>query len=452
MDILSHILILILLVIFCGFFTAAEMAFPAAKDTIRLSVQENKEERRLKRLQKVLEKLAEITHSLRILVVFLCIFMGAFSGISLSSQLCNWLVRSFPTCSPSVLSVMAVLVVAFCLSFFVTIFGLMLPRGIAHHSPEKTALVLLPIVRLFLILTFPLTWLIRNISKLILRIFGIRPKGRLEKVTEENIRMLVDIGSESGNIDAEEKEIIQNVFEFDDLCAGDIATHRTDMAILWADEENEEWEKTIRETHYTRYPICVESVDKIVGILNVRDFLILTDKSRRNVLEHAVKPAYLIPESVKADMLFRNMKEKKEFFAVVLDEYGGTAGIVTMNDLIECLVGEFNSADENDVADSSIQQVSENQWIIRGSVLLSDVQDETGLQFDDDDSDTFSGFVLGLHGTVPDDGSTFEIETDQFLIRVLEIKDHLVEHSELFKKTAVEEDETAFEENKKNKE
>ena len=155
--------------------------------------------------------------------------------------------------------------------------------------------------------------------------------------------MMVDVGGARGAIDREEQSFLfKNVFEFDDLTAGEIATHRTEVDLLWLDESPEQWAETIRGSRHNLYPVCQESVDQVVGVLNTKDYFRLTDHSRENVLDQAVKPAYFVPETVKADVLFRNMKSARNRFAVVLDEYGGLSGIVTINDLLEQLVGDFD--------------------------------------------------------------------------------------------------------------
>ena len=165
---------------------------------------------------------------------------------------------------------------------------------------------------------------------------GIDPNSDEDEVSEEEIRMMVDTGSEKGVIDVDEKDIIQNVFEFDDLTVGEFCTHRTDLDILYLEESLEEWEKTIHDTRHSIYPVCDETVDKVVGILNTKDYFRLADKTDKDaVMKNAVKPAYFIPESIHADVLLRQMKETRNHFAVVLDEYGGTAGVVTMNDLLD---------------------------------------------------------------------------------------------------------------------
>ena len=174
---------------------------------------------------------------------------------------------------------------------------------------------------------------------------------------------MVDAGSEKGSIDHQEKEFIQNVFEFNDISAGDIATHRTDVNVLWLEDTEEEWEKIIYENRHTRYPVCDGSPDNIIGRLNAKDYFRLSDKSRESVMASAVYPAYFVPETIKADVLFKNMRKTRNSLAIVIDEYGGMVGIITLHDLLEELVGDLNDepVDEND-PEPYIERIDEKTW------------------------------------------------------------------------------------------
>lgn len=257
----------------------------------------------------------------------------------------------------------------------------------------------------------------------VLRIIGIDPNSDDEEVTEEEIRMMVDAGSEKGAIDEDEKEMIQNVFEFDDLTAGEISTHRTELSLLWTDESPEEWEKTIHESRHSIYPVCEESVDNIVGIMNAKDYFRLEDCTKEQIIKEAVKPAYFVPESIKADVLFKNMKTSGNNFAIVVDEYGGMSGIVTMNDLVQQLVGDFDIENPED-EEEEIERIDSSTWKIRGSASVDDVVEKLKVKIPEDDYDTFGGFVFDAFGSVPEDGENFEIDVDNMHIKTLEIRDH----------------------------
>lgn len=334
------------------------------------------------------------------------------------------------------------------ITVIVLIFGEITPKSLAKDFPESIAMAYARTLRFFIVILAPINALFMLWKKLISKVFKAK---NVDTVTEGEVLILVDEAHEDGSIDEYNKELIENIFDFDDITAGEIATHRTDVTMLSCEDSIEEWDQIINNSRFSRYPVYGERVDDIVGILDARAYLRLEDKSRDNVFATAIKPAYFVPENVKADVLFRNMKSSKEFLAVVLDEYGGTMGVVTMNDLIECLVGEFNTADttEEEVA-PEFEQISDDTWIIRGDTLISDVIKKTGANIPEDEGDTLSGYILGLKGEIPVDGTTFDMETDTVTIKALVIKDHMIERVELFVKPQVDEDEDN--ENEKDKE
>ncbi len=311
----------------------------------------------------------------------------------------------------------------------VLIFGEISPKSLAKEHAEGVAMaVARPLYVLCIILT-PVNALFMLWKKLLSKVF----KGKAEDtVTEGEVLTLVDEAHEDGSIDEYNKELIENIFEFDDLTAGEIATHRTDLVMLSVEDSMEEWEAVINNSRFSRYPVYGERVDDIVGILDARAYFRLEDKSRETVFAQAVSPAYFVPENVKLDVLFRNMKSKREFVSVVLDEHGGTTGIVTMTDLIECLLGEFSTEPSGEeVAEPEFEQIGDAVWLVRGDALISDVNKKLGTAIDEDEADTLSGYILGLNGTIPEDGTTFELETEALHIRALRIQDHTVERAEL---------------------
>ena len=282
------------------------------------------------------------------------------------------------------------------------------------------------ILRCLIIILMPINVIFMLWKKLLSKIFKAKED---DTVTEGEVLTLVDEAHEDGSIDEYNKELIENIFDFDDLSAGEIATHRTELTLLDISDDMEEWDKAIVNSRYSRYPIYGDSVDDIIGILDARGYLRLEDKSRENVMATVVSPAYFVPEAVKADVLFKNMREHKESLAIVLDEYGGLYGIVTTTDLVECLVGEFTQTDDDEEVIETVEVLSEESWRIAGSASISEVEEAIGIKFVDIDSDTLSGFLLGLYGSVPEDGASFELSTDTLDIRIEDIKDHKVERA-----------------------
>lgn len=305
----------------------------------------------------------------------------------------------------------------------VLIFGEISPKSVAKEHAEGFAMAVAGILRFLVIILMPINAIFMLWKKLLSKIFKAK---EYDTVTEGEVLTLVDEAHEDGSIDEYNKELIENIFDFDDLSAGEIATHRTELTLLDISDDMEEWDKAIVNSRYSRYPIYGESVDDIIGILDARGYLRLEDKSRENVMATVVSPAYFVPEAVKADVLFKNMREHKESLAIVLDEYGGLYGIVTTTDLVECLVGEFTQPDDDEEEIEAIEILSDESWRIAGSASISEVEEAIGIKFEDIDSDTFSGFILGLYGSVPEDGASFELSTDTLDIHIEDIKDHKV--------------------------
>ena len=322
----------------------------------------------------------------------------------------------------------------------VLIFGEISPKSLAKEKPERFSMAVARTLRFITGILTPINWFFMLWKKLLTKIF--KP-AEVEAVTEGELLTLVDEAHEDGSIDEYDKELIENIFDFDDISAAAIATHRTEMTMLPKDASLEEWAEVINASRFSRYPIYGEDVDDIIGILDTREYFRMKEKTKEAIFEIAVKPAYFVPENVKADVLFRNMKEKKESLAIVLDEYGGVHGIVTVTDLVECLVGEFNeiTEEENDTPEA-ILLLNDNRWQINGLVTIADVEDALGVELTDADSDTFSGFVMGLYGSIPEDGSTFELSTDLLEIQVLDVQDHKVESAIVTIKESIPEDES----------
>ena len=412
--------------VFSGFFSASETAFTSFNHTKMktLATEGNKKAKLVLKMSENYNKLLST------------ILVGNnIVNIALSSIATLWFLKILTGTSAydysSVISTAVITVI-------VLIFGEISPKRIAKDKPEAFAMAVAPLLNFISLILWPINILFMLWKKLLTKIF--KPAEQ-ETITEGEVLTLVDEAHEDGSIDEYNKELIENIFDFDDLSAGEIATHRTELTMLAKDDSIEEWDKIIQNSRYSRYPIYGENVDDIVGVLDAREYFRLEDKSVESVYENAIKPAYFVPETVKADVLFRNMKNKKEALAIVLDEYGGVRGLVTFTDLVECLVGEFAETDEDEETVEAIVLLEENRWQINGSVTISDVEEAIGIELSDADSDTFGGFVLGLYGSIPDDGETFELSTDKLDIQILEIKEHRIEHAIITLKEEESEDE-----------
>lgn len=423
-----QLLLQIILIALNAVFACAEIAVISFNDA-KLEKLAEQGDKRAVRLSKLTSQPARFLATIQVAITLAGFLGSAFAADNFSDLLTKNLSGLGLPIAKSTLNTISVIIITIILSYFTLIFGELVPKRIAMKKAESMALGISGTVSFISKLFAPIVWLLTVSTNALLRLFGIDPNSEDDEVTEEEIRMMVDVGREKGVIDEEEKEIIQNVFEFDDTTAGEIATHRTDIALLWTDETMEQWAETIHDARHSRYPVCDESVDNVVGVLNAKDYFRLDDKSRENVMANAVKPAYFVPEGVKADILFRRMKQRKSQFAVVLDEHGGMNGIITINDLVEQLVGELDDVEDDDKTVQEIVKTDSGTWKILGSAGLEDVARALDVTLPVDEYETFGGFVFGYLGTIPADGSRLEIDACGLHIKVLEIREHRMERA-----------------------
>ena len=430
-SILLLLLLQAVLILLNAVFACAEIAVISFNDNklARLAQQGDK---RAVRLVNLTNQPARFLATIQVAITLSGFLGSAFAAENFSDRLVAWLIGLGVTIPAKTLNSLCVVLITLVLSYFTLVFGELVPKRLAMRKAEEIALGISGPLNAVAKIFAPLVWLLTASTNGILRLLGIDPNAQDEEVGEEEIRMMVDEGSERGVIDNQEKEFIHNVFEFDDRTAGELCTHRTAVVPLWLEDSDEEWAATIRENRHTRFPVCGKDMDDVQGILNTHDYFRLEDRSRENVLAKAVKAAYYVPESVGADVLFRGMKATRNSLAVVLDEYGGVTGLITMNDLLEELVGELDY-ETNLPKPVAIERRSENTWQIRGDTPLVDVSTALAIHLPLEDYDTFSGFVLSHLPTVPDDGAC-EIKADGLSIEA-QLRDRHVDYA-LVRRTA----------------
>lgn len=424
--ILGQILLQIFLIFLNAIFACAEIAIISMNDN-KLAKLTASGDKRAIRLSKLTSQPARFLATIQIGITLVNLLGSAFAADNFSDILVQGLIKLGVKIPINMLDSIAIIIITLVLTYFTVTLGELVPKRIAMKKSESLALGMSSLVFVVSKLFAPIVWLLTVSANGLLRILHINPQDENDENTEEEIRMMIDAGSERGTIDPDEKDMIQNIFEFDDITAGEIMTHRTEVSLLWTEETDEQWDQTIIESKHSIYPICSESPDNIIGVLYAKDYFRLKDKIRDSVMENAVMPAYFVPESVKADVLFRNMKTSRNHFAIVLDEYGGMSGIITISDLLEQLVGDLEDDQSAPTELPEIQRIDSNTWLILGSAPLDDVIQQLGVMLPEEDYDTFGGFVFGILGTIPDDGSTPEIEDFGLLIKIQSIKDHRLE-------------------------
>lgn len=416
----------LILIIINAVFACAEIAVITMNDN-RLAKLTAAGDKRAQKLTELTEQPARFLSTIQVGITLAGFLASAFAADNFSGKLTDWLINMGVKISAATLGTISVVLITLTLSYFTLVFGELVPKRVAMRHAEKLALAMSGLIYGISIIFSPIVWLLTTSTNSILRLLDIDPEAEDEEITEEEIRMMVDAGSEKGTISHSEKYMIQNIFEFDDKTAEEIMTHRTEVSVLWLDESLEQWENTIAESRHSIYPVCDGSTDNIIGILKVKDYYRIREKTRGNILDMAVKPAYFVPETVRTDVLFQNMKNSRSHFAIVLDEYGGMNGIITMNDLLEQLVGDLEDDDTIPAESPLIERIDSQTWKVQGAAPLEMVSEQLGVILPEDEFDTFGGFIFGLLGTVPEDGSTPELNEYGLIIKVIEIKGHRLE-------------------------
>jgi len=384
-------------------------------------------DKRALRLTKLTEQPAVFLSTIQVGITLINLLSSAVATESFSDRLEALLANMGLKILSAISSVLSVIIITLLLTYFTVLLGELIPKRIGMNKADKIAFRLSRLILFVSKLFTPAVWLFSVSTNGLMKIFGIDTNAKENDSAEDEIRMILDAGNQDGSILAEEKDMIQNIFEFDDISAREIMTHRTEVSLLWLEETDEQWAQTIIESRHSLYPVCSETPDNIIGVLNTKLYFRLNDKSRESIMANAVTPAYFVPETVRADILFKNMKQSRNHFAVVVDEYGGMSGIITMNDLLEQLVGDL----EDDITVPPeiplIERIDSKTWKIQGSAPLDEVAEQLGVKLPEEDYDTFGGMVFGLLGIVTNETTLPTIEEYGLVIKVTEIKDRRVE-------------------------
>ena len=424
MKLIGPLLLQVVLILLNAVFAMAEIAVISMSDT-KLTKLQSEGNKKAGKLLKLKSDPAKFLATIQVAITLSGFLGSAFAADNFSGYLVELFQMILPKANPQVLDSIAVIVITLVLSYFSLICGELVPKRLAMRKTESLSLGLSGTVYMVSKVFAPIVWFLTASTNGVLRLMGIDPNADEEEVSEEDIRMMAEASAEKGIIEEEERELIENIFEFDDLTVGEVTVHRTDVALLGMEEGEEEWEKTIRSSRFTMYPVCDGSIDNIVGVLDTKDYFRLEDRSRASVLEKAVRTPYFVPEGAKADITLRNMQKNRVSFAVVLDEYAGFSGIISIKDLTERIVGDMEDADEPVEEEEEIQRIDERKWRITGNASLAVLEKTMDVEFPDD-SETLSGLVFSLYGAVPEDGSTFTVEYEGIEILVNKVEEHQV--------------------------
>lgn len=422
----TKLLILLCLLALYALLNLTESAVIAINDN-KLEKLASGGDKKALRLKKMASAPSRFLGGIRSAAALFSAVITALSSIFFAGKLADVLRKADADIPYGTIYAASAVIIAFAAVLLILSVGRLVPRGIAAKDPEKYALRLSCFAAFSTAVFTPLFASANIFSSAILKLLGIDPKAAEDTVTEEEILMMSDAGAEKGTIDEDENRIIKNVFAFDDLTADQVCTHRPDVFVLWSEDSTDVWEETIHRTRHSFFPVCGESVDDVIGVLDAKDYFRLDDKSRDNIMKNAVSEPYFVHENMKADRLFEQMKQKgADHFAVVVDEYGGMSGIITITDLVEELVGDF-ADDENDAPSARLESLEENIWSIPGITSLSEVNEELDMELPTDKYDTFGGYVIAELGHIPKNGTQDVLDTDELHIEVLEVKHHRIE-------------------------
>jgi len=340
---------------------------------------------------------------------------SAFAAQSFAAPLVAWLQSLGVTMATSTLNLLVVIVITLILSYFTLVFGELVPKRIAMQRAEKIARRFGHTVYIISKIFTPIVWLLTISTNGVLRLFGINPHDNEKNVTEEEIRILVDLGEQKGAIAPEEGEMIDNVLELSDTTVGQIMTPRTSLILLLQNDTRDTWQQAICDSGFSRYPICIGDIDDVVGILHVRDLLCTADGD--TVPLHKT---HFVPETTNADIVLREMLKTKSHMYMVVDEYGGVIGVVTLEDILEEIVGEIE--DEHDDESPFITLLESGAWRVRGDTDIEELSAAIGISLPLGDYDTLGGLVFSRLNYVPKDNTTPEITVAGVHIKVTQIK------------------------------
>lgn len=426
-SIILQIVILFALIFVNAFFSMSEMAIVTLNDNKidKMAADGNK---KAKQIKKLTESTSSFLSTIQIGVTLAGFLTSATAAQSFAGMLANAIAKT-PIVNVIPLGIIngfSTVVITLVMSYFSLVLGELVPKKIAMNKPEKMAFMAAPILTFVAKVTKPIVKFLALSTNGVLRLIGIDPHADEEVVTEEEIRMMVDVGGEKGVIEDTQIEMINNIFEFDDIDVADIMTHRTDMVCIDDDEPLSEAVKLSIENGFSRIPVFEEDPDDIVGIVYIKDFLkyVGTNLPKTKTVKDMMRPAYYVPETKRCGELFTEMTEKRVQMAVVVDEYGGTAGIVTLEDLLESIVG--NIQDEYDQEDEEISIINDTTFEVDGITNIEEVEEHIGKTFPEGDYDTIGGYIISVLGFLPQDGEMNEVTFENVKFTVLNVEERRI--------------------------
>lgn len=422
---LTEIFVLLVLILVNAFFAASEIALISLNDN-KVKLQAEEGDKKAKLLLNLLGEPSRFLATIQIGITLAGFLASAFASETFAEPLVKYLLEIGVPIPETWLKTAAMFVITIILSYFTLVLGELVPKRLAMKKAEPIARFVAKPLQLLSLVTSPFVKFLTASTNFCVRLFGVDPNAEDEQVTEEEIRMMVDVGEEKGTIHETEKEMINNIFEFNNKTVSDIMTHRTEVGALPIDASLKEVTAFVNSEKYSRIPVYEDSIDNIVGVMHSKYLIqfLTSDDTTNFSLSNMVRPPYFVPASKRTDELFKELQQNKTHMAIIIDEYGGTAGIVTLEDLIEEIVG--NIFDEDDDEEKPLEKLDDNTFIIKGSISLDEVQEVLGANLPVDDYDTLSGFVIGQIGRIPEKGDKSTIEYNELVFKVEEVEEKKV--------------------------
>lgn len=422
----AQILLLILLIGLNAFFASAEIALLSLNES-KVRQQAEKGDKKAIILKNLLSDPNKFLSTIQIGITLAGFLASAFASDMFAEKLVEFLNRMGLRTPRTLLNNIAVVVITLVLSYFTLVLGELVPKRLAMKKSDLIARIAVGPINALSIVTSPFVGFLSLSTNFVVRLLGIDPNEEEDPITEEEILLMLDEGEEKGTIDESEREMISNIFAFDNKVVTDIMTHRTDVVAIPVDASLNEIVSLVNEEKYTRFPVYEESIDNIIGILHSKElikYINMGQEEKSNFeLSKLIRDPYYVPSSKKTDELFEEMQKNKVHMAVVIDEYGGTAGIVTIEDLMEEIVGNIFDEYDVDEDENDIEKLDDVTYVINGTIDLDTVEEFFDIKLPVDEYDTLSGFIIGQLGRIPEEHDKPEVEFNGLVFKVEEIEE-----------------------------
>ena len=305
------------------------------------------------------------------------------------------------------------------MTVLVLLFGEITPKTIASNNSEKVAIFVSRPIKIIIFILRPVVWVFNLVTNVIFKLLGIKDKGNKPYITEEELKTMVNVSHEEGVLEIEERQIINNVFQFGDMQAKEAMVQRLDMIAINSEDKYEEIIDMFKNEKFSRMPVYNESIDDIIGILNIKDIIFLSDEEIESFdINNYIREPFFTYEFKKITQLLEEMKKEKSQIAIVVDEYGGTSGLITIEDLVEVIVGDIE--DEYDEEDEEIEVIKEDEYIVDGSIKITDVNELIGVRLESEEFDSIGGYIIGYLRRLPEENEVIEVDNIKFCIESLD--------------------------------